>query len=225
MLHDDLLDVLGREIVEGSVPAGAVLTLEGLGTRFGVSRTVTREVMRLLESMGLVTSRRRVGIVVRPAVDWDVYDPRLLRWRLAGSERPAQLRSLTELRSAVEPVAARLAAQRGSAAGDELVELAARMRVLGEAGRLAEFMVVDAQFHALVLRASRNEMFAALADVVEEVLRGRTEHGLMPPRPEPRALAAHEAVAAAVQAGDSPGAEAAMSAIVNEVSAALTGTE
>lgn len=225
MLHDDLLDVLGREIVEGTVAPGAVLTLEGLGARFGVSRTVTREVMRLLESMRLVTSRRRVGIVVRPADQWDVYDPRLLRWRLAGSERTAQLRSLTELRSAVEPTAARLAALRGAAAGAELIELAARMRELGEAGRLTEFFALDTRFHALVLQASGNEMFAALTDVVEEVLRGRTEHGLMPPQPRPEALAAHEAVAAAVHAGDASVAEAAMSAIVNEVSAALSSTE
>lgn len=225
MLHDDLLDVLGREIVDGTLPAGSVLTLESLGTRFGVSRTVTREAMRALESMRLVTAGRRVGIVVRPAAEWDVYDARLLRWRLDGPNRPDQLRSLTELRAAVEPAAAGLAATRGPGAGDELVRLAAAMRGLGEAGRLEEFFVLDAQFHALVLRSSGNEMFAALTDVVEEVLRGRTEHGLMPPQPRPEALAAHEAVAAAVRAGDAAAAEGAMREIVHEVSTALGATD
>ncbi len=78
--------------------------------------------------MNLVVSRRRVGVTVRPAEEWNVYDPRVIRWRLAGSDRPRQLRSLTVLRSAVEPVAAGLAA-RAHAAGQcaELTECALGM--------------------------------------------------------------------------------------------------
>lgn len=222
VLHDGLLDALGREIVDGVTPVGSALTLDGICVRFGVSRTVAREAMRMLESMRLITSRRRVGLVVRPREEWDVFDPRLIRWRLDGPQRADQLRSLTELRLAVEPhAAACAAAAAGRQEGDELVALTARMRRLGEEGRLAEFMELDIEFHARLLRASGNEMFAALTDVVAEVLRGRTEHGLMPPHPEEEALAAHEAVAAAVRTGDAEAAEAAMSLITSEVRRAL----
>ncbi|OZB48175.1 MAG: GntR family transcriptional regulator [Cellulomonas sp. 14-74-6] len=222
VLHDGLLDALGREIVDGVTPVGSALTLDGICVRFGVSRTVAREAMRMLESMRLITSRRRVGLVVRPREEWDVFDPRLIRWRLDGPQRADQLRSLTELRLAVEPhAAACAAAAAGRQEGDELLALTARMRRLGEEGRLAEFMELDIEFHARLLRASGNEMFAALTDVVAEVLRGRTEHGLMPPHPEEEALAAHEAVAAAVRAGDAEAAEAAMSLITTEVRRAL----
>lgn len=222
VLHDGLLDALGREIVDGVTPVGSALTLDGICVRFRVSRTVAREAMRMLESMRLITSRRRVGLVVRPREEWDVFDPRLIRWRLDGPQRADQLRSLTELRLAVEPhAAACAAAAAGRQEGDELVALTARMRRLGEEGRLAEFMELDIEFHARLLRASGNEMFAALTDVVAEVLRGRTEHGLMPPHPEEEALAAHEAVAAAVRAGDGEAAEAAMSQITTEVRRAL----
>lgn len=220
MLHDELLDALGRDIADGTTPPGTVLTLEQLGARFGVSRTVAREAMRMLESMRLITSRRRVGLVVRPREDWDVYAPRLIRWRLDGPQRAEQLRTLTELRIAVEPIAARAAAV-AAAGDDELVAMTVRMRELGEAGRLAEFMDLDIEFHARLLRASGNEMFAALTDAVAEVLRGRTEHGLMPPHPEEEALAAHEAVAAAVRDGDPVGAQDAMQRIVDEVRRAL----
>ena len=222
MLHDALLDALGHEIVEGITPVGTALTLDGICTRFGISRTVAREAMRMLESMRLITSRRRVGLVVRPREEWDVFDPRLIRWRLDGPQREEQLRSLTELRLAVEPhSAACAAAAAGRQEGDELVALTTRMRRLGEEGRLAEFMEVDIEFHARLLRASGNEMFAALTDLVAEVLRGRTEHGLMPPHPEEEALTAHEELAAAVQAGDPEAAEAAMSRITSEVRRAL----
>ncbi|HEY0217282.1 MAG TPA: FCD domain-containing protein, partial [Cellulomonas sp.] len=189
VLHSSVLDVLGAEITVGTLAEGAVLTLEQIQQRFEVSRTVAREAMRMLEHLHLVTSRRRVGLVVRPAADWLVFDARVIRWRLAGPGRIAQLRSLTELRAAVEPVAAAAAARHADAAEvDRLVALTERMRVLGEAGRLEEFLACDIQFHALLLRAGRNEMFAALTEVVAEVLTGRTRHGLMPDRPRAEAL-------------------------------------
>lgn len=222
VLHSTVLEVIGSEITAGALPAGSVLTLEQIQQRFAVSRTVARETMRMLEHLGLVTSRRRVGLVVRPATDWMVFDPRVIRWRLAGPGRLAQLRSLTELRAAVEPVAAAAAARHADPAEvDRLLALATRMRELGEAGRLDEFVVCDIEFHALLLRAGRNEMFAALTDVVAEVLAGRTRHGLMPDRPRPEALDAHDAVADAVRSRDPQAAERAMTVITAEIRAAL----
>jgi len=224
VLHTTVLDSLGRRITSGDVAAGAPLTLEAIGAEFGVSRTVAREVMRLLEGLGLVRSRRRVGLVVLGIESWNVLDPRVILWRLEGPGRDAQLRTLTELRHAVEPLAAAGAALRAS--DDERAELvatAARMRRLGEVGELEEFLALDVRFHELLLRASGNEMFGALAGVVAAVLSGRTHLGLMPASPVPEALDQHEAVARAVADGDAHAAEAAMSAIVGEVRRALGG--
>src|ERR1044071_7898103 len=89
-LHEPVLEKLGMEIAAGDLPAGHVLTLDGLRERFAVSRTVAREAMRILESMGLVESRRRVGITVRPIADWNVFDPRVIWWRLCGPGHGAQ---------------------------------------------------------------------------------------------------------------------------------------
>ncbi|MBE7701598.1 FadR family transcriptional regulator [Oerskovia sp. Sa1BUA8] len=222
VLHSSVTDLLGRRITAGHLPAGSTLTLDSIGEEFGVSRTVTRETMRQLEALGLVRSGRRIGLVVLPEQDWNVYDARIIRWRLAGPGRDAQLRSLTELRCAVEPLAAAGAARHATAeARTELVETATRMRELGEAGRLEEFLQLDIRLHALLLRSSGNEMFAALTDVVGEVLAGRTHLGLMPQAPVAEALDEHEAVARAVAAGDPVEAERAMAALVGEVRAAL----
>ena len=74
VLHSSVTDVLGQRITAGHLPAGSTLTLDGIGTEFGVSRTVTRETMRQLEALGLVRSGRRIGLVVLPEQDWNVYD-------------------------------------------------------------------------------------------------------------------------------------------------------
>ncbi|MFF5989045.1 FadR/GntR family transcriptional regulator [Prauserella flavalba] len=220
--HSPVLDKIGREITCGELPAGHVLTLDRIQERFGVSRTVARETMRILESMGLVTSRRRVGITVQPRDSWNVFDPRVIWWRLSGSGRDAQLRSLTELRIAIEPLAASAAARSASAAERERVlAVAGQMRGLGEAGKLDEFLELDIAFHRLLLEASGNEMFGALADVVAVVLRGRTQLGLMPHQPVPEALALHEEVARAVASGRAADAEDGMRELLAEVRDAM----
>jgi DNA-binding FadR family transcriptional regulator len=219
-----VLDVLGRRVTGGELRAGDVLTLQGLSEEFGVSRTVAREVMRMLEGLGLVRSSRRVGLVVLGAGHWNVLDPRVIAWRLQGPGRVAQLRSLTELRHAVEPSAAAGAARHAPPeVRAELTDIARRMRALGEAGeaRDEEFLALDIRMHQLLLRSSGNELFGALSDVVAAVLSGRTALGLMPASPEPAALDGHEAVAQAVALGDAAAAWRAMSRVVGEVQSAL----
>src|SRR5438445_1654204 len=102
-LHRRMLDTIGGAIASGQLAPGRRLTLEELQLEFGVSRTVARDTMRALETMNLVTSRRRVGIVVQDPARWNVYDPQLVRWRLRSPRRDEQYASLTELRIAVEP--------------------------------------------------------------------------------------------------------------------------
>lgn len=217
-LHRSVLDVLGTEITAGVQASGAVLTLERIQQRFGISRTVARECMRLLEQLQLVTSSRRVGIVVRPSEDWDVLDARVIRWRLAGPGRETQLHSLSELRAAVEPLAAARAARYATATeSSQLTAIAARLRAAGEAGEREECLALDIEFHAGLLRASRNEMFAALTDVVAEVLAGRTHAGLVPSEPSSASLAAHEAVALAIQDGNGVAAETSMRELLTEL--------
>lgn len=225
VLQEPIVETLGREITDGVLRPGDRLTLESLQARFGVSRTVMRDGMRVLESLRLVYAKRRVGLVVQEPRFWNSYDRRVIRWRLAGPGRERQFTELTELRVAVEPLAAAGAARRApDTARAEIVRLAAEMRRLGEAGDLEAFLSVDIAFHALLLRASGNSMFAELDGVVAEVLTGRTEQGMMPFHPRAKALDEHDAVAAAVAASDGVAAERHMQVLVDEVRAALEAT-
>ncbi|WP_121701299.1 FadR/GntR family transcriptional regulator [Streptomyces sp. E5N298] len=207
-LHGRVLDTLGPAITAGEYPAGSVLRTDEMAQRFEVSRSVMREAVRVLESMHLVESRRRVGVTVLPECEWNVYDPQVIRWRLAGSERPRQLRSLTMLRSAVEPVAAGLAARHATAEQcAELTECALGMVANSRGHRLEEYLFHDVAFHRVILTASGNEMFARLGGVVAEVLAGRTHHDVMFEDPDPAAVTLHVQVAEAVRARDAERAE------------------
>ena len=221
-LHEHVLSRLGPRIVSGSLPEGSTINLEWLQQEFDVSRTVAREVVQVLASMHLVDSRRRTGVVVLPRSSWDVYDRAVIRWRLAGPDRAEQLHQLSQLRAAIEPPAAALAALN---ADDDsrrrIVEVADALETTGAAGDLRTFLEHDVLFHRLLLESSGNSMFLGLAYVVEEVLRGRTDHDLMPPHPKAEARRLHAVVAEAVAGGEPEVAQAAMTAICAEVVAAM----
>ncbi|CAO1650071.1 FadR/GntR family transcriptional regulator [Salinibacterium sp. NYA9b] len=199
-LHARVLNDLGLSIVSGEISPDSTILAEQLEERYSVSRSVVREAVRVLQSLGMVASVKRVGMRVKPMSEWSLYDPLVIRWRLEQTENGRQLRSLTELRSAIEPQAAQLAAQHASnEAAGELLALAARMRAVGRSGDLELFLELDIRFHSLVLAASGNEMFARLDRVIAEVLTGRTNRGLMPSTPHEEALQLHVDVADAIQ--------------------------
>jgi DNA-binding FadR family transcriptional regulator len=220
--HTDLLTRLGLRIVDGSLPEGTVITLDDVCREYGVSRTVAREVVQVLTSMGMVESRRRTGVRVLPPSARDVFDPAVIRWQLAGPDRAAVLHQLSQLRAAIEPPAAALAACNADAElRRTIVETAEVLETTGADGDLQTFLEHDVKFHRLLLEGSGNTMFRGLSDVVEEVLRGRTDHHLMPPHPKPEARRLHAVVAEAVAGGEPEVARAAMTAICAEVVAEM----
>lgn len=217
-----VLDKLGEEIVSGTMPTGHTFTLQDLSARFGISRTVAREAMRALEHLGLVSSSRRVGIRVLPAEHWAVFDRSVIAWRLASAEqRNAQITSLDALRTAVEPVAAGLAAVNAKPEHVErLQEIASKLVTLSEegAGNTPEFLDSDKEFHTLLLVASGNEMFTALAEPIMNVLEGRTRYGIMPDDPEVNTMRIHIELANQIAAGNAKAAEDASRRLLSGVS-------
>ncbi len=220
-LQQGLVEALGSAIASGAWPTGAAISVDEIGARHGVSRTVARESVRSLEARGMVRGRPRVGTVVQPEESWDLLDPDVIRWRAGTPDSSNQLEELLDLRAAIEPVAARLAASRGSdAEGEELGSCLERMRKAFAEGDVAEFTRADLDFHRTLVLASGNRLFRQLWGTVQAAL-GARYHSEVPAFSEhtPHALDRHERILRAVQAGDADGAETEASILSRETRA------
>jgi DNA-binding FadR family transcriptional regulator len=124
----------------------------------------------MITAKGLLSARPRQGTWVQPEERWNLLDPDVLAWLLERRVDRKLLIEFTELRLAIEPEAAALAAlAAGDAEQAALREAVARMQAaeLGEDDPLAS----DIAFHVAILRGSRNRFFAQLTEFVETALR------------------------------------------------------
>lgn len=218
-----MLDTLGRSIVTGCYEGRRFPTEAVLATEHAVSRSVTREAVKMLTAKGLLTARPRTGTVVQPASSWNLFDPDVLRWLLERKFSLDLLRHFSELRVAIEPAAAALAARAIDAKG--LAAIAAGYARMEAADVGADDPLdADIAFHMAVLRASANPFYVQFQDVVATALRTsiRFTNGF---NGRTASLPAHRAVLTAIEARDESGARDAMAAIIAEVMVLIDDAE
>ena len=210
-----LLDNLGRAIVTGQFDDEAFPTEAELTKRHGVSRSVTREAVKMLTAKGLLSARPRQGTVVQPTSSWNLFDTDVLRWLLERQFSIELLKQFNQLRVAIEPEAAALAAQFGrpeelKRIGDGLDRMAAAER--GEDDTLE----ADIAFHVAILRASNNPFYAQFRDVVSTALRTsiRFTNRI---KGRSASVADHAAVRDAIAAHDPDAARSAMRHLIGDV--------
>lgn len=152
-----LANLVGQ-VVNGELPAGSQLPPEpALCEAFGVSRTVIRESLKLLEEKGLVRVRQGQGTTVQPIDQWNLLDPVVLDAAVRDGGLVSLVDDLVVVRSALESRMARLAAERITE--DELHELRAQVARLEEALAQPErYVVLDLEFHDLIARFSGNRV-------------------------------------------------------------------
>lgn len=165
-----MLDRLGREIVTGRFDAEAFPTEAELAKQHGVSRSVTREAVKMLTAKGLLSARPRQGTVVRPTGLWNLFDPDVLRWLLERQFSAELLKQFNQLRIGIEPEAAALAACFADAADLDRITEGLRRMEAAEDG-LDDTLEADIAFHVAVLHASRNPFYAQFRDIVATALR------------------------------------------------------
>ncbi len=173
-LQAAVVDELGRRIATGVLPAGSVLSPDALTQELGVSRTVVREALRTLETLGMTYARPRIGTVIRAGDDWDLLDARVIAWRSTGPEATAQLADLLLLREAVEPMIAAQAARHADVAqAARLGELCDSLDAALAATDTAGFTTADAEFHRLLVEAAGSPVLRQLAQTLLATLESR----------------------------------------------------
>ncbi|SEK87921.1 FadR/GntR family transcriptional regulator [Streptacidiphilus jiangxiensis] len=214
-LHGQLVQQLGQMIVSGDLGADRPLVPEEIGQRFEVSRTVVRESLRVLEAKGLVSARPNVGTRVRPVSDWNLLDPDIIEWRAFGPQREDQRRELFELRWAIEPLAARLAAGHGR---DESRQRMHDMtEIMGHAAAQGDALTynrADAEFHAVLMELAGNKMLEHLAGIVGSALQVSGGPVTACDRPSEPSVGLHVRLVDALGTGDGTAAEAAMRSLL-----------
>src|SRR5215203_4168881 len=96
-----LLAPLGKEPVTGGFDDQPFPTEAELAARHAVSRSVTREAVKMLTAKGLLTARPRKGTSVQPPSSWNLFDTDVLRWLLEREFSLELLRQFSELRIAI----------------------------------------------------------------------------------------------------------------------------
>jgi len=151
-----VFDVLMSAIMQGQLSPGERLLEVQLADEMGVSRTPVREAIRRLELEGFVVMVPRKGAYVAGLSIKDVEE-------------------VYEIRTVLETLAVHLAAQRMQPADyKQLDELAEKMCATWQEGNVDNWVSMDAAFHELLYKFSRNErLVAMMGNIMEQLSRYR----------------------------------------------------
>lgn len=183
---------LENAIVDGRYPPGSRLDPEALAREFDCSRTPIREALQQLEASGLVRVLPKRGTYVS---EWTA----------------GELAERFEVMAEVEAMCARLAARRIT--DEELAEFEtvhAACRELAEAGDVEAYFLRNSDFHHCIYRATHNAFLEEQASRLHAMLQPYRRMQLQVRNRMARSFAEHDAVVAAIRAGDPEAAALAM---------------
>jgi DNA-binding FadR family transcriptional regulator len=220
IVHD-----LGVAIVTGVYSKQNPFPVEAeLCRQYGASRSVLREAVKMLTAKGLLGARPRQGTWVEPEENWNLLDPDILGWLLERKFSPALLIEFSEIRLAVEPGAAALAARVGGPAEKAAVRSAIERMQAAERGD-DDPLESDIAFHVAVLRATMNRFYAQLTGLTATALRFSIRTTNRYKGVQLASVADHKKVADAILAGKSAVAAEAMRKLIQEALDLITARE
>jgi GntR family transcriptional regulator, galactonate operon transcriptional repressor len=161
-LGDTVVAYLVDRIVSGAYAVGSSLPTEPqLCEEFGISRTVVRESIKLLEEKGLVRATPGRGTQVLARLGWNLLDPVVLEAQIRHDWDLHILDDLVDVRAALEcEMAARCASLIGP---DDARALASQLTFLGTClDDPHRYAAEDVTFHEMIMTASGNRLGYAI---------------------------------------------------------------
>jgi len=201
----DLADYFERAILAGELAPGDQLPSEReISARMGVSRSVVREALGRLASLGLVRSQHGSGTRVEAPNSRQV----TVGYQRLLTRTDFRLEDLAAVRLPLETTIARLAALKRTDA--DLVRLESTQKVLGNPRRSLEAHAqADLEFHKALADATGNPLFGTVLAPIQQLLMESRRHTLS--RYGTGIAHRHHArILAAVRAGKARSAEQAM---------------
>lgn len=167
-LVEMVFDVLKENILNGKFKEDERLpNQEVLAQQFGVSRTVMREALNKLSSLGLVESHQGRGTFVRSPNTRTVMTP--MFDALLMDE--VSTREIVETRYYIEGIIGRRAAQRATEKDiAKLGELVTQMDYHLNKGDLVQFSEEDLAFHLTLAEISNNSILTRLLETIREMM-------------------------------------------------------
>jgi DNA-binding FadR family transcriptional regulator len=197
-----LLEELGREAFS---PGTRLPSERDLAQMLGVARSTLREAMAALELLGIVEVRPGSGSYLK--ADSSQLLSQALKWGLALGE--PQVKDLVEVREHLEVLAARLAAERATAAG--IKRLRGHLDRMHDAGEDVDaFVEADISFHLEIAMIAKNAVLQSVLESVRSLLTTWFDRTLRVEGTIAATLREHDAVLAAVEQRSPDDAEAAM---------------
>lgn len=206
-LVDEVVEQIRGIIERGSMAAGARLPSESvLAAQLGVSRTVLREAVGRLETIGVVRVERGRGMFVgdRSALNGCV---QMVRSALAIS--PRELLTFLEFRWAIEVHAARRAAEK--ATPEQVAELEALAVGIDHGDHDdMEAMRRDLAFHLRLVELTGNELMRTVMEIIQQFALAGMVQTTPSPRDREESHARHLSIVRAIATRDPRLAEQAM---------------
>jgi DNA-binding FadR family transcriptional regulator len=218
-LHGELVHDIGVRILRGDLKPGEQIPLDDLAAADqGVSRTVVREVIKVLAAKGLIESRPKTGTHVRDRRSWNLIDPDVLAWRLEADPSDAFFFDVVELRLLIEPAAAGLAAARATT--DEIADLRATFSVMEQGVEVGEqaWIAADVRFHSIILDSCHNELLGQVGGNMRAVFQASFTRTVRFSAPS---IPMHGEICAAIERRDAAGAEVAMRELIEKTAERL----
>lgn len=211
-----IVQSLGKSIALGEYPQGLPLKAEAeLCEEFDASRTVLREAVKMLTAKGMLDARPRRGTIVLPESQWNLSDPEILNWLLDRKGSLPIISEFADMRLAIEPAAAGLAATNlNEDSKKTLNDAIDRMKAAAKGED--DHLDADIAFHVGILEASDNRFFWNMRHTIEVALRFSIRITNRRKGVERASVDDHQRILDFILAGDAEGAEREMRELQQE---------